>query len=232
MRAITVSCGMLTAVITLLFCLLSLTAKQVQAQFQAAPQEWELNAEGGLDFRGFSPVEGSLVSPENPVSLWYQGTLNPVAAISYYRRITNLRAYYGLRGEGHYAAWDDQVSTGSAYTAAALIAYKAFIFDMEGDCDCPRWDKSNFLQKAFFVEFGAGYGRQAINFDSGDEGVARGGAAYLARFGFAVRLKKQIDVYLAGGGHGIIAKEWADTRHEIAIRPALGITWRPYYNRF
>ena len=228
-----VPCGMRLVLALLASVLLGLSAKPVHAQRGAAKQEYELSLEGAADFRGFGDVADLEAPGAIPAAAWHQAEFAPAAAVSAYLRIPNLRAYYGLRLEGHYASWDDARREGSTYTAAALIGYKAFLFDMEGDCDCPRWVKSNFFKKAFFVEFGAGYGRDGFSTD-GEPAVddARGGGAYLARLGLAVRLKKQLDVYVAGGGHGFIAADRGFGSHQLAVRPALGVTWRPYYNRF
>ena len=223
---------MLRFVSLLLSLVFSLSAKHVLGQFQAAPQEYEINVEGGADFRGFRKLGELQQAIETPPASWNQSSFSPSAAFSFYLRIPNLRAYYGPRLEGHFTNWDSGAKEGTAYSAAALFGYRAFLFDMEGDCDCPRWDKTNFFKKAFFLEFAAGYGRQSISADGDEATYSRGGAAYLARLGFAVRLKKQIDVYLAGGGHGLIAADQGYGRHELAVRPSLGLTWRPYYNRF
>ena len=210
-----------------------------KAQFsdRGAPTEWEVNAEVAYDFRGpFTTINENLPA-EIPVADGTQNTLSPAIGLSYMRRVTNLRAYYGLRLEGHSADWEGTEDfgaavSGSTYSAAALVTYKAFIFDMEGDCDCPRWEKSNFFKKAFFIDFGAGYGRQGWSRDGSDDRADRGGIAYMARLGLAVRMKKQWDLFLAGGAHGLIGEELFLGRHDIAVRPALGFTWRPYYNRF
>jgi hypothetical protein len=226
---------LLPKLLVLLIVALPVLAK-AQGMGKKAPDEWEINVEGANDFRGaFDRTVMDLPSVV-PVEGSEQSTFAPSIGISYMRRITNLRAYYGLRIEGYYADWDGTVdafenATGDTYTAAALINYKAFLFDMEGDCDCPRWDKTNFFKKAFFVEFGAGYGRQSFSRDDFDESIDRSGVAYMARVGIAVRLKKQWDVYLAGGAHGLIASELFLGRHEVAVRPALGVTWRPFYSR-
>lgn len=213
---------------------------KAQGMGQTAPDEWEVNIEGSNDFRqGFELLDPSDQTGFFPNDV-QQTAFAPSVGLSYMRRITNLRAYYGLRLEGHYSEWqgmttDAFTSTpvdGDTYTAAALVAYKAFLFDMEGDCDCPRWDKTNFFKKAFFVEFGAGYGRQSFGREDMNERIDRAGVAYMARVGLAIRMKKQWDIYLAGGAHGLFAKEWSIGSHTVAVRPALGVTWRPFYNRF
>lgn len=228
----------LPQLLVLLFFACPVLAK-AQGMGPTAPDEWEVNLEGANDFR-----QGlELLDPRDQNGFFpnyiKQPSFSPSVGLSYMRRITNLRAYYGLRLEGHYSEWqgftiDAFTSTpvdGDTYTAAALLAYKAFLFDMEGDCNCPRWDKTNFFKKAFFVEFGGGYGRQSFGRDDLDERLDRGGFAYMARLGLAIRLKKQIDVYLAGGAHGLFAKELAIGSHSVAVRPALGVTWRPFYSR-
>lgn len=210
---------------------------KAQGMGQTAPDEWEVNIEGANDFRGAYETINENLPIGNPVAGSEQTTFAPSAGLSYMRRITNLRGYYGIRLEGHFAEWEGTeafapTTTGNTYTASALLAYKAFIFDMEGDCDCPRWDKSNFFKKAFFIEFGAGYGRQSFSREDSEESLDRGGVAYMARIGMAIRMKKQWDLYLAGGAHGLFASELSIGKHDVAIRPALGFTWRPFYNRF
>ena len=201
-----------------------------QARGGGAAQEWEVGLEGGLDFRSGYEDDGETVGSV-PASGTEQSTPAPSAAVAFHLRIPNLRAYYGLRLEGHLADTEGPLGDGATYTAAALLDYKAFLFDMEGDCDCPRWDKTNFLKKAFFVEFGLGYARQSFSRDGAGE-QSRGGVAYLARLGLSLRLRKQLDVFLAGGAHGLIGEEWATGRHDVGVRPALGLTWRPRYHRF
>ena len=228
-------CQFLLKLAVLAFALCPVLAK-AQGMGPTAPAEWEVNIEGANDFRGaFERVVNDLPSLY-PVENSEQTTFAPSIGLSYMRRITNLRGYYGIRVEGHYSAWEGTeafapTTTGDTYTASALLAYKAFLFDMEGDCDCPRWDKSNFFKKAFFVEFGAGYGRQSFGRDDMDERVDRAGVAYMARVGLAIRMKKQWDIFLAGGAHGLFAKELFIGTHSVAIRPALGFTWRPFYKR-
>ncbi|MFK8054995.1 MAG: hypothetical protein AB8F78_02645 [Saprospiraceae bacterium] len=209
---------------------------QAQGMGPTAPDEWEVSIEGGNDFRSaFARVatdRPTIILVENSE----QASFSPSFGVSYMRRITNLRAYYGVRIEGHVTTWEGSESIvetieGDTYTASALIAYKAFLFDMEGDCNCPRWDKTNFFKKAFFVEFGAGGGRQSFGRKEMEGRILRTGFAYMARAGFAIRLKKQIDVTLAGGAHGLFASNMLFGKHDVAVRPALGVTWRPFYSR-
>jgi len=209
---------------------------QAQNMGPTAPVEWEVNIEGANDFRSRFDVIVTDLPSLNPVPGSQQKAFAPSVGLSYMRRITNLRGYYGLRLEGHFSEWEIPMGivpteTGDTYTASALLAYKAFLFDMEGDCDCPRWDKTNFFKKAFFVEFGGGYGRQSFGREDIDERLDRAGVAYMARVGLAIRMKKQWDIYLAGGAHGLFAKELAIGKHSVAVRPALGMTWRPFYKR-
>jgi len=226
----------LLKLIVILFLVVCPVLAKAQGMGPTAPVEWEVNIEGANDFRSpFDVIAGELPSI-NPVGGSQQSTFAPSIGLSYMRRITNLRGYYGVRLEGHFSEWDVPMGIvpterGDTYTASALLAYKAFLFDMEGDCDCPRWDKSNFFKKAFFVEFGAGYGRQSFGREDMNERVDRGGVAYMARVGIAVRMKKQWDIYVAGGAHGLFAKELAIGSHDVAVRPALGVTWRPFYSR-
>ncbi len=214
-----------------LVLIFSLSAKPISAQLQAAPQEWELNLETGTELRNNYYTINSELADGAPEDDTAQDLYAPTGAVSVLLRIPNLRAYYGLRLDGVYATYGEAESAGRTYTGKALVAYKAFLFDMEGDCDCPNWKKSNFFKKAFFVEFGLGYGRQGYQPEDADSWTTRNGAGYMARLGLALRLKKQLDVYVAAGPEGVIGQQLSTGRHSIALRPALGLTWRPYYRR-
>lgn len=208
-------------------------AKTAPAQFQAAPTEWVIGLEGGLDLRGKAYRTEPTVTDPLPAEATRQTFPAPYTAASAALRIPNLRAYYGLRLEGHLADWTAAApvpgvgAAGESYTAAALLTYRAFLFDMDGDCDCPTWGKDRVLQRAFFVDVGLGYARQAYR-SAGEPGVeaVRQGAGYAARMGLELRAGNRLGVFLAAGAHGVLGTRLASGRHSVALRPALGLTYR------
>ena len=216
----------------LLLACLGLVLTEVAAQDKRTPVQWELNADGGVDLRpGYTiPAEGNAlfrggddISPDNPAG--YGG-------ISAMRRIPGLRALYGLRIEGHAGKLirSESPFEVSHKTASALVNYRAFVFDMQGDCDCPTWGNDPWFKKAFFVEFGLGVGFRELfdlnpNIDISAQQMF--GAAYMARLGLSHRFSKALDVYLAGGLHGLVSGDDAYRANDYALRPALGLTFRP-----
>ena len=223
--------SMLRVLVGILFGV-SLSAKPAFGQLVADPAEFRIDIESGL-YIGPQPYmlnsETALAGrgPDLQVT-------RPYLALAVSRRIAGLRAYWGLRLDGtlpyQYERRDEALlsdENANALNAAALLTYKAFLFDMEGDCDCPRWGRDSWFKRASFVEFGAGYGLQHYSsIGEGDPDLLHG-FAYLARFGWSHRFSRKLDAWLALGLHGFIGPELEESgRHEVSYRPAIGINYR------
>lgn len=219
---------------TALACLL--LAIGASAQDYRAPVEWELNVEGGVDFRGAYRRNAISVLPFPPNVIedgFRQNTPAAFLGVSAMRRIPNLRAFYGLRLDGMSGELSRERDGGTVLAAehmlaSATLAYRAFPFDLQGDCDCPTWGNDPWLKKALFVELGLGVGVRHYGSErAGVDSQTDWGGAYTARLGVSHRLSKALDVYLAAGAHGIVARDDGFGLHDAGIRPALGLTWRP-----
>lgn len=197
----------------------------------AGSQAQVITVEGGLDaFRQNVSDDDELVT--------MSPALSPAVALSAYLQVSDLRSYYGLYLSAHRGELDvdefgedtDVSLTTSAATQdawAAMAGWRAFVFDLEGDCDCPTWGDENWLQKAFFVELAAGYGRQGLSFDEGDgPAVRRGGLAYLTRVGLAHRLTKSVDAMAAFGLHAHLGPDSGYGSHHAAARVNAGLSYR------
>lgn len=183
-------------------------------------------------------VEGGLDALRQNLPLVdQQPDLGVAGAVSGYLQVSDLRSYYGLMLAAHSGATESEfgepgtgpqsASGGTQWQASAMAGWRAFPFDLEGDCECPTWKEENWLRKAFFVEAALGFGRQGWN--SNDPAVSpqrRNGVAYLARVGLSHRLARSVDVFGAVGLHGLIGEDGAFGRHQAAARPTLGIAYR------
>ena len=205
----------------------------VGAQNGGVPVEWELNVEGGLDLRAaYRELTGSASrgTPDALVDGARQG-VGYYAGASAMRRLAGLRALWGLRLDGHAGAIDypgENTLGARGRSATVTLAYRFFPLDLHGDCDCPTWGSDPWLRKALFLEAGAGLGYQRYAPEATTrEARDRFGAAYAARVGVSHRLRKAFDVYAAAGLHGIIGDNAGFRRHDLALRPTLGLTWRP-----
>ena len=205
----------------------------VGAQDYRAPVEFELHLEGGLDLRrGYDDgVDHVMPPPPYVISDGDRQAPAPYAAASAMRRISGLRAFYGLRIEGHrgvIARERTEDSEARHATISAMIAYRAFFADIDGDCDCPTWGNDPWLKKAVFFEVGLGAGWQRFS-DIAPAALADGryALAYLARIGLSHRLTRAVDVYAAAGLHGLLGESIGFRVNHLGLRPALGLTWRP-----
>ncbi len=202
----------------------------VAAQDFRQPREYEFNVEGGLDLRPAYRRDGSDAGPVPLRDGARQATFAPYVGLSAMRRIPGLRAFYGVRVDGHVAPTDNETPASAVdqWTATAMLNYRAFLFDMQGDCDCPTWGNDPWFKKAFFVELGLGGGYQHINtLVSNAQAFSTFGGAYMARLGVSHRFSKRLDVYLAGGLHGIVAEREHFRTNDISLRPTVGLTYRP-----
>ncbi len=166
-------------------------------------------------------------------------------AISGMLRISDMRAYYGLRlAEASESRFRGRSVAGTSRLTAvtALATYKSFPFDLEGDCNCPTWGKEGWLQKHLFVEIGAGGALvQRRETSAGDPPVTlsvtderKFGAGYLLRSGLSVKLVKQFEVYLAASAAGVLHREFSEAGnsttpnliHDIGLQGTLGLTYR------
>ena len=214
--------------LTCSICLCLATAATAQGLPRNVPVAYEWNFEGGIAWRPDYTVDLPLsdIIQQDVLPL----RLGPAAAISVMRRIDGLRALYGLRAE--YGTHDllGIGFLGTRHDAALLLNYRAFIFDMDGDCDCPTWGRDNWLKRAFFVELGLGGGFRRYTLSSPDDLYIEEnefGLGYLARFGVSHRFRKTLDAFFAAGAHGAFARNSGLGVHQLQWRPALGITWRP-----
>ena len=205
----------------------------VGAQNYRAPVEYELHVEGGLDLRRGYDDGAIYVMPPPPyvVSDGERQAPAPYAAASVMQRIPGLRAFYGLRFEGHRGVITHERTEGNEArhtTLAAMAAYRAFFADIDGDCDCPTWGNDPWLKKAVFFEVGLGAGWQRLS-DVAPAALAdsRYAVAYLARIGLSHRLTRAVDVYAAAGLHGLLGGSIGFRANHLGLRPALGLTWRP-----
>ena len=203
----------------------------VGAQNYRAPVEWEINVEGGVDVlrREYAEI-GSDFGPDVLVNGARQGT-GVFFGASVMRRLAGLRALWGLRLDAHageIAHEELRDYRVEHRTATATLAYRFFPLDLHGDCDCPSWGSDPWVKKALFLEAGLGVGLQRYGATAPGTGDrTRIGAAYTARLGLSHRLTRAFDVYAAGGLHGVFADNEAFGLNDFAVRPTLGLTWRP-----
>jgi len=210
--------------------LFSLSAKPVMAQFEQQGAEWEFNLEGGLDVRPAYELAEPLTEPYVLVESASQRVLAPFVGLSAMRRITGLRALFGVRIDAHAAELTavENNYLGNAQSATAMLTYRAFFLDLQGDCDCPTWGNDPWLKKALFFEGGVGGSYRQLSSDQqGVEDRSSLGGAYLLRLGVSHRFTRAMDVYAAAGLHGMILENGAFGKHDYAFRPTLGITYRP-----
>lgn len=151
-------------------------------------------------------------------------------------QISDLRAYYGLRAEVGGERGQPRGYFARPEYASVILAYKAFPFDLEGDCNCPTWGRESWFEKHFFVEAGLGYARVRTYVDG--KSSMRGGLAYLGRAGLSVRASGPLEVYLAGSLHGYVHRDRPpsptfptpelpdETVFRIGLQPILGLTYR------
>ena len=161
------------------------------------------------------------------------------AGLAAYLQVSDLRSYYGAYLTAHRGAtrlvnpaFDlgraPDVENGRQSLYAAMFGWRAFILDLEGDCDCPTWGEENWLQRALFVEVAIGPGLQRWEaLGSKRFEVDRWGGAYLARLGLSHRLAKSLDVYAALGAFGLIgpAEEFG-SNNSLALRASGGFAIR------
>ena len=196
-----------------------------------APVDWEINLEGGLDFRREYLEVGQDYPAEVLVRGLRQNVPSAYAGLSAMRRIPGLRALYGLRVDGHLGTL--ALDGADAYavehaTASGMVAYRFFPLDLQGDCDCPTWGDDPWLKKALFLEVGLGVGYQRYGSTVARAASrTRWGGAYLARAGLSHRLTRSLDLYAAAGVSGILADNNAFYLNDFGVRPVLGLTWRP-----
>lgn len=207
------------------------------AQDYRVPVDWELGLECGLDLRRVYDDNEDNVAPSTSLLRdgLRQNLLSPFLAVSAMRRIAGLRALWGLRIEGHVGSiamsWDDTDYEVDHRTANVMLAYRFFPLDLQGDCDCPTWGSDPWLKKALFLEAGFGLGYQVYTSASPASEAAPDrsswGLGYAARVGVSHRVSKAVDVFAALGIHGIAARENGTHGDAAALRPALGLTYRP-----
>lgn len=209
---------------------LLLTVGALFAQRMRQPKEFEFSVEGGLDFKPqykeLGEDFGRYVIAQNA----RQRRPSPFVAVSAMRRIPGLRAFYGLRADANYSHLylKNAEFAGKNSTATLMLTYRAFVFDMQGDCDCPTWGDDSWFKKAFFLEAGLGGGYQQMQSNQvGIEDDSKLGGAYMLRLGVSHRLSKQVDVYLAAGAQGVVVGRGAFRTFDVGGRPALGVTYRP-----
>ncbi len=215
---------------TALSIICAMIASRLTAQSFQQPKEWEFNVEAGLDFKPryaeLATDAGRYVIARNA----RQRSPSPFVALSATRRIPGLRAFYGVRADANYSqlTLDNSDYEGENSTATLMATYRAFGFDMQGDCDCPTWGDDSWLKKAFFFELGLGGGYQQLRSNQASiPDDSKFGGAYLLRLGVSHRLNKQVDVYLAAGAQGVITSRSAFRTFDVGARPALGLTYRP-----
>lgn len=188
-----------------------------------------ISLEGGVDaFRqNFETVDQGVS---------FASRVGPTAAVSVYLQVSDLRSYYGLYLTGHTGNSEPKFVDSDVIAPdnpsqsqwATMLGWRAFLFDLEGDCDCPSWKEENWLRKATFFELALGYGQQSWEVPDAvvDGGRTRGGAAYLARVGLAHRLTQTVDAFAAIGFHGLVGEEVGYGNHHAAARATVGISYR------
>ena len=241
-RSVLVSLGMLPRLLATV-ALLTVLTQVASAQSRRAPAEYEFNVEGGIDLRNRYELLYIGAIPDQRFVAIFDGAQQripaPYVGLSAMRRIPGLRAFYGLRVDGHRGVLyrsspiDDLPQPGVMIerpniTTTAMLNYRAFIFDMQGDCDCPTWGDDSWFKKAFFAELGVGGGYHHVPAQlSNEENLNAFGFAYMVRLGVSHRFTKQLEMYLAAGGHGLIAERGPFRKNDVSLRPTLGFTYRP-----
>ena len=184
-------------------------------------------------------LEGGLDAWRQNLPLVHQAPdLGVAGAVSGYLQVSDLRSYYGLMLTAHRGATASEFgdsgggtrspSGGTQWQASSMAGWRAFPFDLEGDCECPTWKERDWLRKAFFTEVALGYGRQG--WDPANPVLPperRHGVAYLARVGLSHRLARSLDIFGAVGLHGLVGADGPFGRHQAAARPTLGVAYRP-----
>ena len=216
-----------TRLACVLAALLALVGSTASAQLGGERASIELGAEAGVLLRADRVIDG-LAAEVLPAG---ELRVDPAVEVSlvYLRRISGLRALYGLRAEVASGEAALGLARGHVRQAGLMLDYRAFMLDMDGDCDCPTWGRDNWFKRAFFVEVALGASIQSTVLDEGEirHEATRIGPAYLARVGVSHRLTRAWDLYLAGGVEGLFARDIGYGVHEIGVRPTVGVSWRP-----
>lgn len=103
-----------------------------------------------------------------------------------------------------------------------------YLFDLEGDCDCPTWSKSgNIFQKGFFLEIAPGINSFDIEVDN--ENKINGGSANFIDVGVGVGLDIGLSDYITISPS---VRYHLSPETEWALERADALTEYPLFNSF
>lgn len=146
--------------------------------------------------------------------------------LAYMRRIPDVRTYWGPKLEANYHQWNSSIEKGDVISGALSLNMRSFIFDLEGDCDCPTWKKEPFLKKAFFAEIGLGFASQLFNNANSSNTNLRYGVFTNIGIGIDQKISKKLSVYGLFKFISIFSSKKVLNHQTHYLRPEIGISYK------